>query len=87
MTSAATGEGTDELLEVVESHLGKELVEAEVLVSPEDGRAIALVERSSKVLSRRLAGGRMVFRVRMRKREIAILEREAAVRLRLAPSS
>jgi GTP-binding protein HflX len=87
LASAATGEGTDGLLEIVESHLGKELVEAEVLVSPEDGRAIALVERSAKVLSRKLAGGRMVFRVRVRKRELAILEREAAVRLRLAPSS
>ncbi|MCX5753269.1 MAG: GTPase HflX [Candidatus Krumholzibacteria bacterium] len=87
LASAATGEGTEELLEIVESRLGKDLVEAEVSVSPEEGRVIALVERSSKVLSRRLAGDRMVFRVRMRKREIAILEREAAVRLRLAPSS
>jgi GTP-binding protein HflX len=87
LMSAATGEGTDELLEAVESHLGKELVEAEVTVSPEDGRAIALVERSSKVLSRKLAGGRMVFRVRVRKREIAILERESALRLRLVRSS
>jgi GTP-binding protein HflX len=87
LMSAATGEGADELLETVESNRGKDLVEAEVLVSPEDGRAIALIERSASVLSRRLVKGRMVFRVRMRKQEIAILERESAVRLRLAPSS
>jgi len=87
LTSAATGEGIDELLGIVEAHLGKELVEAEVLISPENGRGIALVERSSKVLSRKLAGGRMVFRVRARKREIAILEKEAGVRVRRAPSS
>jgi len=87
LTSAATGEGADELLEIVESHLGKELVEAEILVSPEEGRVIALIEGSAKVLSRKLAGDRMVFRVRARKREIAILERERAVRVRRAPSS
>lgn len=87
LTSAATGEGTDELLEIVESHLGRELVEAEILVSPEEGRVIALIEGSAKVLSRKLAGDRMVFRVRVRKREIAILERERAVCVRRAPSS
>ncbi len=87
LASAATGEGVEEILEAVESRLGMDLVEAEVLVSAEDGRTIALVERSSKVLSRKLAGDRMVFRVRVRKRELAILEREADVRLRLAPPS
>ncbi len=87
LASAATGEGTEELLEIVESHLGRELIEAEVLVSPEEGRAIALIERSAKVLSRKLAGDRMVFRIRIRKREIAILEKEKAVRVRRASSS
>jgi GTPase len=87
LASAATGEGTDRLLEIVESHLGEGLVEAEILVSPEEGRAIALVERTAKVLSRKLSRGRMVFRVRMGKREIAILERERAVRVRRSPSS
>jgi GTPase len=87
LASAATGAGIEELLEIVDSHLGKELVEAEVLVSPEEGRAISLIERSAKVLSRKLVRGRMVFRVKLRKREIAVLEREPAVRVRLAPSS
>jgi GTP-binding protein HflX len=87
LTSAATGAGMEELLAIVESRLGKELVEAEVLVSPEEGRAIALIERTAKVLSRKLSRGRMVFRVRMGKREIAILERETAVRVRRVPAS
>ena len=87
LTSAATGEGADELLEIIGSRIGADLVEAEIRVSAENGRAIALIERASKVLSRRLAGGRMVFRVRARKRDIGILEGEDGVRVRLAPSS
>jgi GTP-binding protein HflX len=87
MTSAATGEGTEELLRIVGAHLGKDLLDAEIRVSSGDGRAIALIERSAKVLSRRLDGGRMVFRVKLRRRELGILEGEPAIRLRLAPSS
>jgi GTP-binding protein HflX len=82
LASAATGEGLDDLLAVVETHTGKDFVEAEVLLSPEDGKAIAAVERTAKVLSRKLVGGRMVFDVRIRKRDVALLEREATVRLR-----
>jgi GTP-binding protein HflX len=87
MTSAATGEGTEPLLEIVGSYLGKDFLDAEIRVSSGEGRAIALIERSSKVLSRRLDGGRMVFRVKVRRRELGILEGEPAIRLRLAPSS
>jgi GTP-binding protein HflX len=82
LASAATGEGLDDLLAVVEAHTGKDFVDAEVLISPEDGKAIAAVERTAKVLSRKLAGGRMVFGVRIRKRDLAVLERVAPVRLR-----
>ena len=87
LVSAATGEGLDGLLQTVESHITRDVVEAEVLVEPGAGRAIAAVERSAKVLSRKLVGGMMMFRVRIRKRDVAILEREAAVRLRFAPPS
>lgn len=87
LASAATGEGLVELLGIVEAHMGKDFVEADVLLAPEDGRAIAAVERTSKVLSRKLSRGRLVFRVRIRKRDIAILEREAPVRLRFVSSS
>jgi len=82
LASAATGEGLGDLLAVVEAHTGMDFVEAEVLLSPEDGKAIAAVERTTKVLSRKLAGDRMVFSVRIRKRDLAILERVAPVRLR-----
>lgn len=87
LASAATGEGLAELLGIVEAHMGKDFVEADVLLAPEDGRAIAAVERISKVLSRKISRGRLVFRVRIRKRDIAILEREATVRLRFVSSS
>ena len=82
LASAATGEGLDDLLASVEAHTRKDFVEAEVLLSPEDGKAIAAVERIARVLARKLVGGRMVFKVRIRKRDVALLEREATVRLR-----
>ncbi|MGD1048983.1 MAG: GTPase HflX [Candidatus Krumholzibacteriaceae bacterium] len=82
LASAATGEGLPELLGIVEAHTAKDFVEADVLLAPEDGRAIAAVERLTKVLSRKMSRGRMAFRVRIRKRDVAILEREATVRLR-----
>jgi GTPase len=85
LASAATGEGTDAILEAIESRLGRDLIEAEVRVSAEDGRAIALIERTAKVLSRKLSGKRMVFGIRAGKREIGILEKDRALRLRLKP--
>ncbi len=85
LASAATGEGTDAILEAIESRLGRDLVEAEVRVSAEDGRAISLVERTAKVLSRKLSGKRMVFGIRAGKREIGILEKDRALRLRIKP--
>lgn len=87
LASAATGEGLDALLELVEAHMAKDFVEAEVAIHPENGKAIAAVERSSKVLSRKLSRGRMIFRVKIRRRDVAVLEREGSVRLLLAPSS
>ena len=69
----------------IESRLGRDLVEAEVRVSAEDGRAISLVERTAKVLSRKLSGNRMVFGIRAGKREIGILEKDRALRLRIKP--
>jgi GTP-binding protein HflX len=87
LASAATGEGVRELLGIVDAHMAKDYVEAEVTLAAENGRGIAAVERSSKVLSRRLSGARMVFRVRIKKRDIALLERDATVRLTFARSS
>ncbi len=85
LASAATGEGTEAILAAIESRLGRDLFEAEVRVSAEDGRAIALIERTAKVLSRKLSGKRMVFGIRAGKREIGILEKDRSLRLRLKP--
>lgn len=81
--SAATGEGVDTLLAMIEARLGGDLVSAEIELSPEDGRKIDAVERTAKVLSRKMVNGRMIFSVRVRKKDVALLEREATVRLRL----
>jgi GTPase len=86
LASAATGEGIRELLGIVDAHMAKDYVEAEVTLPAEDGRGIAAVERTAKVLSRKLSGARMVFGVRIRKQDIALLEREATVRLKFPRS-
>lgn len=86
LASAATGEGTEELLSRVEAHTGALYVSAEIEVSPEDGKAVASVERAARVLSRRMRGERLVFDVRLRRRDVAPLERRANVRLKLVPA-
>jgi hypothetical protein len=73
------------ILDAIDSRLGRDLFEAEVRVSAEDGRAISLVERTAKVVSRKLSGSRMVFGIRAGKREIGILEKDRSLRLRLKP--
>jgi GTP-binding protein HflX len=84
LASAATGEGMDRLLGLVEEHRDKDFVEADVTVAPEDGRAIAAVERMARVVSRGMVDGALVFRVRVRRRDVPALERDAAVRLRFS---
>lgn len=82
LISAADGYGIDELMSGIQSHLERDLVSAQVIVSPEDGKAISIIEEKSKVLGRRLDDGRMVFDVRVRKRHVSSLEEIADVRLR-----
>lgn len=86
LASAATGEGTAELLARIESHTTALYVAAEIEVSPEDGKAVAAVERSARVLSRRMRGERLVFEARLRRRDVASLERHASVRLKFVPA-
>jgi GTP-binding protein HflX len=87
LVSAATGEGADGLLELIESRLGGDLVDAEIEVAADDGRAVAAVEGSSKVLARKLVGGRLLFSVRIHRDAVAALERLCTVRLRPASLS
>lgn len=86
LASAATGEGADELLSRIESQATALYVAAEIEVSPEDGKAVAAVERSARVLSRRMRGERLVFEARVRRRDVASLERHASVRLKFVPA-
>jgi GTP-binding protein HflX len=82
LMSAAAGEGTEELLELVASYIDRDTIEAEVRVSPEDGEAIAAVEKVSRVVRRRILGKRLIIDVRVRKRNITSLERAGTVRLK-----
>jgi len=84
LASAATGEGVEDILDHIEERRAGDFLDADVAVSPEDGRAAAAVERTAKVVSRGLVGGKLVFRVRVRRRDLPALEREASVRLRFS---
>lgn len=80
--SASSGEGTTELLLRITVYMEGDTIEAEVVVLPEDGRAIAAVEESSKVLKRRVIDGRLVFDVRVPRKHISMLEKAGSVRLK-----
>lgn len=82
LISAAEGYGIDELMSGIQAYLERDLVSAQVIVSPEDGKAISTIEEKSNVLGRRMEDGRMVFDVRVRKRHVSSLEKIADVRLR-----
>lgn len=82
LISAAHGEGIGALMTRIQSYMDRDLVSAEVLVSPEDGKAISAIEEKSNVLRRRIENGHMVFDVKVRKKHVASLERVAMVRLR-----
>ncbi|UCF06805.1 MAG: GTPase HflX [bacterium] len=81
LLSATRGEGTETLLARIESLIERDSVQAEVAVPPEDGKAIAAIEKLSSVRDRRIVDGSMIFEVRIRRRDIAALERVGAVKL------
>lgn len=87
LASAATGEGVEDILALIEARRSADYVEAVVLVRPEDGRAVAAVERTARVVSRAVENGNLVFRVRLRRRDVPAIERHADVRLRFPRSS
>jgi len=81
MVSAATGEGTGSLLGRIEEISESGSVTAEIVVPASDGRAISEVEGSARVIERRVEGEEMVFRVRMKRKDIARIERSASLRI------
>ena len=80
--SAARGEGIEELLAALRAQAERETVVADIEVPAGDGRAIALVEEAAQVLSRKVAGERILFVARLRRSEAGRLEREVDVRVR-----
>lgn len=83
LLSAATGEGTSELIVRIESFTERDVLRASIEVEAEDGRAIAAIEGVSEVLERRIDGTRMTFELRVRRRDLALLERLGTVEVRL----
>jgi GTP-binding protein HflX len=82
--SAASGEGMEALVSSISAFVERDTVEAEVIVSPGDGKAIASVEELSKVMHRRMENSRMIFDVKVRRRYVSALEKAGKVRLRPA---
>ena len=77
--SAATGEGTGELLAAVRAEMEKETVEAEIRLPVGEGKAISFVESRARVESRETREETMVMRVRIRRRDLGKLESLAEV--------
>jgi GTP-binding protein HflX len=81
--SASTGDGLSALLEAVDGWIERDIVLAVVEVEAEDGRAVDTVEKIADVLDRTVEGTRMIFHVRVRKRNLAALESAGEVRVQL----
>jgi GTP-binding protein HflX len=84
LISATSGEGIDNLYRRIDSYIERDMILAEVEVPPEDGRAIAVIEETAKVVERNLRNGRMVFNVVVRRRDIDSLERTGLVRIKMS---
>ncbi len=77
--SAATGEGTDELLDAVALEIRKGTTLARVTVPAADGKTLALVEKAGQVIRREVEDEDVVFTVRLRGRDVGRLEQSADV--------
>ena len=83
LVGASTGEGIGGLLDAVGGFMERERVEVEVLVPHDDGRLIALVEKTAvRTIDRRLDGDRLRYVVVARRRDLDALEQAGEVRLR-----
>lgn len=81
LVSAATGAGTQRLLDAASEYAVRDALTAEIRVPAADGRAIAYIEERAAVLSRAVDGETVVFRARLHRRDAGRLERTAGVRV------
>ncbi len=72
--SAATGEGTGELLAAITAEMEKEMITAVIRIPAGDGRTIAMLEANSTVRRRELEGETMVFEASLRRRDLGRIE-------------
>ncbi len=77
--SAATGEGTDRLFEAIGEQIDRGTDLARVAVPAADGRTIAFVEEAGQVIERDIDGEKVIYTVRLKRRDIGRLERSAEV--------
>ncbi len=81
--SASSGDGISDLLETVDGRMERDIVQAVVDVEAGDGKAIDTVEKIGDVLERTVEGTRMIFHIRVKKRDLAALENVGEVRVQL----
>ncbi len=72
--SAATGEGTGELLAAITAEMEKEMITAVIRIPAGNGRTIAMLEANSTVRRRELEGETMVFEASLRRRDLGRIE-------------
>jgi len=75
--SARTGKGTDALLDEIGVRFSRGTAMALVRVPASDGRVLALVEEAGQVLGRDVEGDDVMITVRLRRRDVGRLERNA----------
>lgn len=79
--SAATGEGTGELLAAITAEMEKEMITAVIRIPVRDGRTIAMLEANSTVRRRELEGETMVFEASLRRRDLGRIESSGEVEI------
>jgi len=77
--SAATGEGTERLLDAIRTQINRGTTLARVTVPAADGRTIAFVEEAGQVIDRDVDGEQVIFTVRLLRKDVGRLERSAEV--------
>ena len=77
--SAATGEGTEALLETLGREVRKGTAFARVTVPAADGRTSALVETAGQVIRREVEDESVIYTVRLLRKDVGRLERSADV--------
>ena len=75
--SAATGEGTDDLLEALGREVRKETTFARVTIPASDGKTISLVEAAGHIIKRDFEDENVVYTVRLHRKDVGRLERIA----------